>query len=448
MKHKRPPIPVLVIVVLAVIVGGYFLVKELVSTTDGSLAASGTIEAVTVSIAPEIGGRVAEVFVAEGQAVRAGEPLFRLDDAVLQAQRQLALANLDLASAAAATSDAALETAGANYDLALAAARAESAATRTADWRFTSPGGYDLPGWYFAAQEQIAFAAAEADASLLLRDEADAALDSLLAGPANASFLAAENRLAAARAAFVTAQDAQLRVTLAGGNSDLRDAAQAVYDDAQAELDAAQAAFDELADSETGQAVREARAGLAVAEERYQSAQDRLLALQTGVHSPRVTAAEAVLNQARAAAGQARLAVGQAEASLALVELQISKLTVLAPSDGVILARLIEPGEVVAPGGMALTLARLENLTITVYIPQDRYGELSPGQAASVTVDSFPGVTFNASIVHIADQAEFTPRNVQTAEGRASTVYAIRLQVADPDGRLKPGMPADVTFSR
>jgi HlyD family secretion protein len=68
------------------------------------------------------------------------------------------------------------------------------------------------------------------------------------------------------------------------------------------------------------------------------------------------------------------------------------------------------------------------------------------GQTAEVRVDSFPGLTFTATVVHIADQAEFTPRNVQTVEGRSSTFYAIKLQVSDPDGKLKIGMPADVVF--
>jgi multidrug efflux pump subunit AcrA (membrane-fusion protein) len=94
-----------------------------------------------------------------------------------------------------------------------------------------------------------------------------------------------------------------------------------------------------------------------------------------------------------------------------------------------------------------MTLGRLDNLTITVYVPEDRYGELSLGQSATMTVDSFPGETFTATVSHIAEQAEFTPRNVQTMEGRTSTVFAIKLQVQDPGGKLKPGMPADVTFT-
>jgi len=81
-----------------------------------------------------------------------------------------------------------------------------------------------------------------------------------------------------------------------------------------------------------------------------------------------------------------------------------------------------------------------------VYVPEDTYGRVKLGQTAKMTVDSYPGVFFNASVVHIADQAEFTPRNVQTVEGRRTTVYAIKLDVPNPDGKLKPGMPADVSF--
>jgi HlyD family secretion protein len=111
-----------------------------------------------------------------------------------------------------------------------------------------------------------------------------------------------------------------------------------------------------------------------------------------------------------------------------------------------ILTRNVEPGEFVQPGAVAFAMADLDNLTITVYVPEDRYGKTSLGQQADVTVDSFPGETFAAEVVHVADQAEFTPRNVQTVEGRSSTVYAIRLKIIDGEGKLKIGMPADVAF--
>jgi len=112
----------------------------------------------------------------------------------------------------------------------------------------------------------------------------------------------------------------------------------------------------------------------------------------------------------------------------------------------VVLTSSAEAGEFATPGATLLVLGREDDKTITVYIPEDRYGLLSVGQPAAVSVDSFPGDFFDATVVNIADQAEFTPRNVQTEAGRKNTVFAIKLKVDDPDGRLKAGMPADVTF--
>jgi multidrug efflux pump subunit AcrA (membrane-fusion protein) len=115
--------------------------------------------------------------------------------------------------------------------------------------------------------------------------------------------------------------------------------------------------------------------------------------------------------------------------------------------DGVVLDRLFEPGELVSPGGTLYTVGNLYSLTLTVYVPEDRYGQITLGHTYPVTVDSFPGRVFAGKVTHIADQAEFTPRNVQTVEGRKNTVFAIKLTLENPDLALKPGMPADVNFS-
>ena len=183
-----------------------------------------------------------------------------------------------------------------------------------------------------------------------------------------------------------------------------------------------------------------------VAQQRYDQAQTYLLGLKTGGYSPAVVTAEKNLEQAKAAAEQAHIATSQAQANLELLDTQISKLIVYAPMDGVVLVRNVEPGEFVQPGATALNMADLNNLTITVYVPEDRYGQINIGQQAEVSVDSFPNTTFTAEITQIADQAEFTPRNVQTVEGRSSTVYAVKLKVTDSNGKLKIGMPADVVF--
>ena len=446
MKHKRPPIPLIVILILAVLVGGYYGIRALLNPAGTALTASGTIEAIEVTISPEIGGKVAEVALDEGQAVKAGDLLFRLDDSLLQAQRAVTAANLEMAKAAATTAVASLATAQANFNLSVNAARLASAAMRTADWSATYPAGYSLPGGYFSQAEEISAAQAELDNSNAACLVAQNTLVALLADTANAPFVEAEKRLINARAAALAAEDVASRSN-SSNNTDLQISAQTASNSARIELENAQWAYDGLRYSNAAWNIITARASLSTAQERLDSAKDRLLALQTGEDSPQVAAAQAVLHQAQAAADQAALVVTQAEASLRLIDIQIAKLTVTSPADGTILTRSIQPGEIVAPSAAALTLGRLENLTITVYIPENLYGGLSLGQTASMTVDSFPGETFTATVSSIADQAEFTPRNVQTVEGRSSTVFAIKLQVQDPDGKLKPGMTADVTFT-
>ena len=99
-----------------------------------------------------------------------------------------------------------------------------------------------------------------------------------------------------------------------------------------------------------------------------------------------------------------------------------------------------------ALGSGLLVLGKLDTLQVTVYIPEDRYGQITLGQAASVSVDSFPGETFAGKVTHIADQAEYTPRNVQTADGRKTTVFAVEIEIPNPDLNLKPGMPVDVVL--
>jgi len=166
-----------------------------------------------------------------------------------------------------------------------------------------------------------------------------------------------------------------------------------------------------------------------------------------------VDAAQAAVAQAQAAAeaahagvSQAQQVVDQAQAALDLSRAQVEKLTLRAPVDGVVLTLASEQGEMLLPGTPALTLGQLAELTITVYIPEDRYGEVSIGDKARVGADSFPDQTFVAQVTRIADQAEYTPRNVQTKEERQTTVYAVELTLLEGRDQLKPGMPADVTF--
>jgi multidrug resistance efflux pump len=142
----------------------------------------------------------------------------------------------------------------------------------------------------------------------------------------------------------------------------------------------------------------------------------------------------------------ARAQVVAAEAQVAALDAQLARFTLRAPSAGVVIVRAAEPGEFVAPGATVLTIADLSRLRLVVFVPEDRFGQIRLGQGASLGVDSWPGQSFSGTVTAIADQAEFTPRNVQTAAGRRTMVFAVTLTLDNPDGLLKPGMPADVTF--
>jgi HlyD family secretion protein len=473
MNHKLPPLPVRIVIALAVIgTIAYFVFRSSNNSNNdnGQLKASGTIESVTVNISPEMAGKVKEVLVSEGGAVKAGDPLLHLDDSLLTAQRALASAQLDSANSAVMTAEVALAAAQVQYDLAFDNAVLQSDGVRTVDWFREEPSAFDLPLWYYSQTEQITAAQSEVDLAKAALENAENNLASVLGSAGSANFVNAETDLASARASYQVAKDIYDRiqnglttedlsrpqlVKVARGDlfvsrvgQDLRDSAKNNYDDAKLKLDEAQRAYDEAATTDGANAVLQARAELSIAQERHYTALDYVLSLQIGESSSSVTAAQKGLEQAQSAVDQAKTAIGQAEANLALLDTQMAKLTIYAPIDGVILTRNVEPGEFVQPGAAALMMANLSDLTITVYVPETRLNEINLGQQASVTIDVLSGQSpfFDAEVIHIADQAEFTPRNVQTVEGRSSTVYAVKLKVTDTEGKLKIGMPADVVF--
>jgi HlyD family secretion protein len=447
MKHKKPPVPIIILLIIIALLGGYYGIRSLTSKGQQILIVSGTIETTEITISPEMAGKVVEVFVDEGAVVKAEDPLFRIDDSLLKAQRSVTATGLEFAKAASTTADAGAETAKANYTLVLNSTRLEAATTRTQDWTASSLPGYNLPAGYFLQQDLIDAGENEITTAYNLAEVAKNALDQLLGDPGSAKFISSEERLLAARMAEQAGLDVLTRANLSS-NNDLLDVAQIAYDKLKAETEAAQNAYDDLKNSGAALNIIAARMDLAIAQEHYEAAQDRLLKLQVGVASPKLQAAYTTMDQAILLATQAKKAIDQAQAQLALVDLQISRLTVVAPCDGVILTRSIQPGEIVSATAAALKLGKLYDLYITVFVPEDIYGTLSVGQSATLVVDSYPGEAFSARIVNIADQAEFTPRNVQTVEGRKATVFAVRLKLEDLLGRLKPGMPADVTFNQ
>lgn len=156
----------------------------------------------------------------------------------------------------------------------------------------------------------------------------------------------------------------------------------------------------------------------------------------------------AQVNQAKAALAVAvgrgdSAQVAQAQAALNLAELNLKRATITAPISGTIVSRPMEVGELVAPGATVYVIANLDKVNLVVYIPEDKLGKVRLKQEANISVDSFPNQTFAGKVQKIAEQAEFTPANIQTKEQRVNLVFAVTISIDNKDHDLKPGMPAD-----
>ena len=132
-----------------------------------------------------------------------------------------------------------------------------------------------------------------------------------------------------------------------------------------------------------------------------------------------------------------------AEQAVGLAASQIEKSIIRAPKKGVITVKGVEPGEVVAPGQTLAILVDMSRLELRVFIAEKDLAKIKVGAAARVRVDSFPQRHFDARVSRIEQEAQFTPREVHMPDERSRMVFGVVLSLSNPDGALKPGMPAD-----
>lgn len=294
----------------------------------GDLMLSGNIEVTDAQLGFKVSGRVAERFVSEGERVKAGQLIARLDDAEQRAQ--LSLRRAELAGAAAALAE--LEAGSRPQEIAAAEATLRSM---------------------------------EAE-----RDRA---------------------RLEAARQQELRGKDAI----------------------ADRELEASQAQ-------------------LKIAEARAVEAGERLKLVKEGPRAEDIA--------------QGRARVEQTRAAVALAETQLENTRLVSPLTGMVLSHNIEPGEYVSPGTPIVTVADLAHVWVRAYVSQTDLGRIRLGEKVAVRTDTFPEKTYEGTVGFIASEAEFTPKTVQTAKERVKLVFRVKVDLANPNDELKPGMPADVTF--
>jgi HlyD family secretion protein len=309
---------------------------------DGPVRASGYVEATEVRVAPEVGGRIVELAVDEGDRVAAGAPIARLDTT----DTELALQRVEAERAQAAAQLALLKAGARAEDVRQARAQADSARAEVA-----------------AAETELQSAAAD-----LERFEA------LLASNA--------------------------------GSRKQRD------------------------DAATRRGVAEARMNAAT--ERVRSADATVARLKAGARPEELAAA-----RARVAAVDAQLAaLGKARADA----------TVTSPVAGMVTSRLVDPGEIVAPRTPLVVVTDLDRAWANVYVDEPMVPRLSLGQTVPLVTDA--GQRIQGKITFISPKAEFTPRNVQTAEERTKLVYRIKVTTDNREGVLKTGMPVEAELPR
>lgn len=306
---------------------------------------SGQVEATEVQVAPEVGGRIVEMTIAEGDRVKQGDVVARLD-----------------------TRD---------VDLALRRAQAE-------------------------------------------RMQADAQLRLLVAGARTEDIRQADAQVAAAAADVAAAQ-----ADLAAAETDLQ-------------------RFEKLLQVDSGSQKQrdDAATRRAVAGDRVSAARAREAAAREGASRLRAGSRREEVEAARAR-------VASVDAQIATLEKSKGDATVTAPIGGIVTERLLDSGEIVSPRAPIAVLADLDNAWAEVFVGEPMIPRITLGQSATVFTDA-GGPGLPGKVSYIASKAEFTPRNVQTAEDRSKLVYRVKIAVDNRNGILKQGMPveADIPLSQ
>lgn len=263
---------------------------------------------------------------------------------------------------------------------------------------------------------------------------------------------AADLELAIARARTEQASaEAQWRLVRASARTEDVQQAEAQVEAAKAEIPAAQAELDAAtADLQRFDLLLQRKSGSQKqrddAATRREVAQARLDAARKRVAAAEATAARVRAGARREEVDVARARIATAEAAIATLEDQLKDATLTTPVGGVVTEKLAEVGEVVAPRAPVVVITDLDRAWADVYVPEPAVPRITLGQPATLFTDA-GGEGMRGTVSYISPKAEFTPRNVQTAEERAKLVYRIRITVDNTAGVLKQGMPVDAELA-
>ena len=382
----------LVLIIAAVMAWRWFNTPQIDANT---LRVSGNIEVTDARLGFKIAGRLETCFVEEGDTIRKGELLAQLENQDQTIGLHLAQANL----AKARSMLAELEAGSRPEEILLANAKVVGARQTVLELTRGS------------RSQEIETARSDLDTAL-------------------AEAKSAQTQLVQAK------EDHERFSTLYKTNSaSMRDfelyrtqyqVAQNKLDQATARVNTARQALSLRKEGPRAEQIERAKAGLAQAEAEY-------ALVKAGPRKEKI-------DQARAQVDEAEQGVNQAQQ-------QLSDTQLFAPMGGVVLSRSAEPGEYLTPSTPVVTLGALDHPWLRAFINEKDLGRIRLKDKVTVTVDSFPDKQFTGVLSFISSQAEFTPKSVQTFEERVKLMFRIKIALANPDGELKPGMPADALIS-
>jgi multidrug resistance efflux pump len=457
MKKRIKPVIVILLAIVA-LGGGYWFYRQNPDTlvqlqrrlgilgeaqASEMHTVSGYIEADEINLATETSGRIMRITLEEGDLAHGGQILVELDTALLEADVRQAKARIATAQAQLAKIKAGVraeEIAKAEAAVAVTEAAAEAAYTGWQDTIRLRDNPQELDRQIDAARTAAELAKLRIDYSVPLKDAGEALWE---LGQHNWEYAHERHRFCAdhpitGEEICVTRSfpEGEKRAASTAWNYAGADMWEAWVDlnDAVAGRGDAETALNDLLRLRNDP--QEAQIKVAQAEAAYKTALAEVEVAKAGLEIQKVGPRA---EQVAVAESQVR----QAAASLRALNVQRDKHTLVAPLAGWVVEQSAHEGEMAVPGATLLTLADLTNVTLTVYVPEPDVDTVAIGENVTVFVDTFPNTPFTGHVTYISDEAEFTPKNIQTREERTTTVFAVKIKLENEDQRLKPGMPAD-----
>jgi len=378
----------IVVVAGAVVIAAVYWSRSARNGQRGFIQVSGNIELTEVNVSFKVPGRLIERLVDEGQRVRKGMVVARLDREQLLRQRDRVRAVVGAADSRLAQLHTAIDYQTENVASLIEQRRAE------------------------------------------LR-QAEAILEQLLAGSRKQDIEQARAATSAADTVFEKARRDWERAQVLYQKEDI---STADYDRFRSAWEGSAAALRQARE----------RLGLVVEgprKEDLEAARAVVARARAGLRA--AEAARLDLKRMQQETATRRTEIDQAHAELAIVETQLNDTVAASPIDGVVLVKAAEVGEVLAAGTTVLTVGDLDRPWLRAYLGEPDLGRVKLGDQVKVTTDSFPGKVYQGRVAFIASEAEFTPKQIQTREERVKLVYRIKIELENPNQELKSNMPAD-----